>query len=313
MAKFFYSYREGQLHRSHYQLLRSILYDILDQDDSFFYHKCQSKYRELHNRRAYWDRTSLTEVIESLYDHASAKQLYIIIDAVDESEDDGRQEVLHLLFRLCDERKNTITRVFIASRPVDGPWLERQRECQSVITLQNETKLEIEKFANSFLMELYLTDILNDALSYIIKHAEGVFLWVKLVGRELARYSRLGHSQEDIFKFLQSLPTELEDFYTHMFEKMMENQLHLGNAVKMLRFVLFSKRPLTVGELLHSIAMPDDPHMPGRLTDSFLKRIPSRELIHSCGGNFLEIKSDHGSDTSITPKFEVLKLTTGRT
>jgi hypothetical protein len=45
VAKFFYSYREGEVQKSHYNMLRSIIYDILDQHEAFFYHRFQSEYR----------------------------------------------------------------------------------------------------------------------------------------------------------------------------------------------------------------------------------------------------------------------------
>lgn len=37
VADFFYSYREGEFQKSHYNMLRSILYKILDQNESFFF------------------------------------------------------------------------------------------------------------------------------------------------------------------------------------------------------------------------------------------------------------------------------------
>lgn len=36
VAKFFYSYKEDELQKSHYNMLQSILYDILQQDEAFF-------------------------------------------------------------------------------------------------------------------------------------------------------------------------------------------------------------------------------------------------------------------------------------
>ncbi|KAF8538585.1 hypothetical protein BDD12DRAFT_884820 [Trichophaea hybrida] len=38
MAKFFYSYWEGELDRDHRNMLQSLLYDILTADESFFIH-----------------------------------------------------------------------------------------------------------------------------------------------------------------------------------------------------------------------------------------------------------------------------------
>jgi hypothetical protein len=90
-------------------------------------------------------------------------------------------------------------------------------------------------------------------LSPIIKHAQGVFLWVQLVGKELLDYYEEGYAEDAIFQFLKSLPIELEEFYACMLRKMGEKERNLQDGVKMFQFVLFACRPLTVDELLHSI------------------------------------------------------------
>jgi len=46
VAGFFYSYREAELQTSHYSMLQSILHDILNQNELFFYHHFQSEYRK---------------------------------------------------------------------------------------------------------------------------------------------------------------------------------------------------------------------------------------------------------------------------
>jgi Cdc6-like AAA superfamily ATPase len=118
IARFFYSYREGTLQRSHYSMLRSILYDILHDDETFFYHCFQSEYRcqLLRGVPAVWDYDSLKTVLQSLWNHSQSKRLYLIIDAVDESEEEDRRNVLKLLFELCARTKHFILKVFIASR-----------------------------------------------------------------------------------------------------------------------------------------------------------------------------------------------------
>src|SRR5205085_1072168 len=61
--------------------------------------------------------------------------------------------------------------------------------------------------------------VLAQAAEYIVEHAQGVFLWVKLVGEELLAYEEEGYSEEQIFEFLKRLPTELEDLYRRMLER----------------------------------------------------------------------------------------------
>ncbi|KAL7963435.1 putative kinesin [Trichoderma compactum] len=290
VAKFFYSFREGELQRSHYNMLLSLLYDILYQEEAFFYHHCQTEYRTHRCSGVKWDYTSLKRVLRSLQDYRStSKRFYLIIDAVDESEESDRRNILNLLYDLCSNMEYCVVKIFIASRPVTQ--LEARRdEFLNFIRLQDETTHDISNFANSLLEGLDLTR----AIAYMIDNAQGVFLWVKLVGEELLRFYEDGYSEHDIFTMLQQLPTELEELYALMLERMRDKKVCLSYGLKMLRFILFAQRPLRVDELLHSLGIPDDveSHSTFSISDeSFEKRVPKSErIIISGGGNFLEIQ-----------------------
>ncbi|KAL7915295.1 putative kinesin [Trichoderma velutinum] len=297
VAKFFYSFREGEPQRSHYNMLLSLLYDIVYQDETFFYHQCQTEYRILrrHGSHVKWDYESLKRVLKSLQDYPSAKRFYLIIDAVDESEEADRRDVLNLLYDLCSKMRNCVVKIFISSRPV--PQIEARRgQFLDFIRLQDETSTDVFNFAHSLLDGIHLdsTQILPQAVEYIVSNAQGVFLWVKLVGAELIKAHEDGLSQEDILALLKELPTELKDVYERMLDKMKGNSSCLSHGLRMFRFVLLAKRPLTVDELLHSLGIPDNLEADWTfdLSDEALqKRIPSSErIILSCGGNFLEIK-----------------------
>jgi hypothetical protein len=278
-------------------MLRSILYDILNQNEAFFYHRFQTEYRVQRHRelRVNWDYASLKKVLKSLQDYSAAKRLYLIIDGVDESEDHDRRDILNILFELCSKMKYGIAKVFIASRPV-GQLELRRSQFHNFIRLQDETKSDISSFARSLLGGLNLTHVLAQATEYIVENAQGVFLWVKLAGEELLAYEEAGYSEEHIFEFLKRLPTELEDLYRRMFDRMSEKAPDLQDGIKILGFVLLGKRPLAVDELLHTLGIPDNPDTKfTHSDDSFQRRIPSERRIVSCGGNFLEIKPYHGT------------------
>ena len=310
VAKFFYSDREGEPQRSHYNMLRSILYDILDQDEAFFYHHFQTEYRLQRRRglRVNWEYVKLESVLKSLQDHSPARRLYLIIDAVDESEEKDRRDVLNLLFELCSKTKYCIVKVFVASRPL-GQF--EPHKVHNLIRLQDETKSDISSFAHSLLDRLNLTHVLAQATEYIVENAEGVFLWVKLVGEELLTCKEQGFSEEDIIEFLKRLPKELEVFYTLMFERMNTNKLGLRNpwntqdlrnlrdlqdGVKLFRFVLFARRPLTVDELRHALVISSNLGTKFTPDDSLQEySLPSKQRIIYGGGNFLEIKPHHGT------------------
>jgi ankyrin repeat domain-containing protein 50 len=305
VAKFFYSYREGEPQKSHYNMLRSILFDILNQNEAFFYHRFQIEHRRqaILRNRGNGDLIAqhyelLKEVLLSLRDHSPAERLYLIIDAVDESEDDDRRTILNLLFDLCSNTKYCVLKIFVASRPLG--LLDSQRsKFHSFIRMQDQTKSDISGFAASFLKRLEFTSFLEQATKYIVEHAQGVFLWVQLVKEELLSLEEEGRAEEDIFEFLKSLPTELEDFYKCMLSKVGRKPADLRDGIKMFQFVLFACRPLTVNELLHTLGIPDNLDREFTLSDeSFQKRIPREQRIVHCGGNILEISQHHGTTTS---------------
>ncbi|KAL6879187.1 hypothetical protein J3F83DRAFT_768457 [Trichoderma novae-zelandiae] len=302
VAKFFYSFREGELQRSHFNMLLSLLHDIVYQDEAFFYHQCQFEYR-LQRRCGTdmkWDYESLKKIFQSLQDYVTSKRFYLVIDAVDESEENDRRNVLSLVYDICSKAKYCVIKIFIASRPV-AQLEARQGEYLNLIRLQDETASDISKFAHSLLDGLDLTHLLEQMIEHILANAYGVFLWVKLVGEELIRFHEDGYSEQDIFELLKQIPTELENVYARMLDKMRVDKSCLSHGLRMLQFVLFARRPLTVDELLHSLGVPDNLELDAALDLSdkaFERRVPTSErLIISCGGNFLEFKQHNGEKT----------------
>lgn len=290
-------------------MLLSILHDILRQDEAFFYHKFQPEYRAQSRRGLCfkWEYASLKKIVKSLQDYQATKRFYLLIDAMDESEDSDMRDILSLLFELCLKMEHCVAKVFVASRPLAQlDALETHRyQFHNFIRLQDETTSDIFRFAHSSLDGLNLTHLLSQATDYIVRNAQGVFVWVKLVQQELMNAHDAGYSETAAFELLKQLPTELEAMYERMFDKMKENKSCRLYGPKMLRLILFAKRPLTVDELLHAFGIPDDRDLDPKYAlsdDSFQKRIPTSErFINACGGDFIEIKRRHATEISFGP------------
>jgi len=309
IAKFFYSYREGESQISHYNMLRSILYDILNQNGSFFYH-FQREFRKHQTspRETGHDGLSdpevpygaLKDVLRSIGKHDGREQIYLLIDAVDESTDKDRRSVLQLLFDLCSNNNRCIIKAIVASRPVVE--LEALiRKSQAYIRMQDVNYSDIRKFVRAFLgSELQLTEgaLRHATEEYILENAQGVFLWVHLVRGQLVKFVEKGCSKSEIFGFLKSLPTELEDFYKHILKDLEKNEVSDAAVGKrMFELVLFASRPLRVPEFQHAFAITD--YVDSGLNpsgesfqDCLIVEIEKR-IIH-CSGNLLEIKGRDG-------------------
>ncbi|KAF8242574.1 hypothetical protein K440DRAFT_565065, partial [Wilcoxina mikolae CBS 423.85] len=298
-ASFFYSYREGELQTSHYSMLRSILYDVLHQEESFFYH-FQPEYRQYqkHGCRE-WSYESLKKILASFRDHPRVERLNLIIDAVDESDQTDRLNVIRLLFALCSGQNALIVKVFIASRPV-AEIEHLVKKAHNFMKLEEENESDIIKLTHATLQDLDLTgDLLLRATNHIIQHAQGVFLWVHLIGQELFVYAATGCSKKEIFDVLMSLPTELEDLYDRILERLAQGKdRDIRDGIQMFQFVLFTYRPLAVPELHHALAIlncPNDEYIASEeLFEGAIISGMEKRIMH-CGGNILEIKNSQGT------------------
>ncbi|KAF8542448.1 hypothetical protein BDD12DRAFT_728756, partial [Trichophaea hybrida] len=295
VANYFYTFRGTERESTHENMLRSILYSILEQDESTFFH-FQLEFRNFlreRGNRSEWPYDSLKTVLSSFTTHYSTNPLYLIFDAMDESNEEHRFSIIQLLCELCSAKDSCI-KVFIASRPLAE--LKYQIEgCHHVIRLQEENKNDIERFVEDFLRTLKLPDAIHhEAANYINNNAEGVFVWVQLVKAELIRIRATALNDIQLMEHLERLPTKLAEFYKLMFNRLKEegSDLDIEDGMILFQFVLCAVRPLTVAELHHVLAIPrhPDPHFKPSYTLFKNKLVDDIETrIMHCGGNFLEI------------------------
>ncbi|KAF8535368.1 hypothetical protein BDD12DRAFT_893133 [Trichophaea hybrida] len=296
VVHYFYTFRGTMRESNHSNMLQSILYTILEQDESFFFH-FQGHFRQFRkSKSSEWPYNSLKRVLSSLADHPVSKQLYLILDAMDESDEEDRREIIKLLCQLCSREESCIIKIFLASRPATG--LDSLRT-HHIITLQEENKGDISRFTNDFLLDLKLADDISAKIKeYITTHAQGVFVWVYLATRELQNYVDGGHNKKGIIRFLERVPKDLMGFYQMMLERLnLGSDLDIADGLKVFQLVLFASRPLRVVEFQHALAIPGDfdpLHIPTH--ETFQKNINEdieKRILH-CGGNFLETKGHDG-------------------
>jgi len=295
VAYYFYTHRGTIQEATHKNMLRSILHSILTRDDSVFYHFQPEFRRFRHN--AEWPYESLKTVLSSLADHVSPKPLYLILDAVDESMEKDRREVMGLLCKLCSA-KGFRVKAFIASRPVAdlNHLFAEWRQVMHVIRLQDENSSDICKFTDDFLSKLGLSHlILQEIGDYIKTNAEGVFVWVQLVKAELSRLRSTGLNDMQLRDRLKRLPHELEKFYKVMLDRLEAEGRddEIRDGIMLFQFVLFSLRPLTVAELQHVLAIRAIEHDSSAIPPhvKFQRHLSNaiEARIAHCGGNFLDI------------------------
>ena len=290
-------------------MLQSLLHDILNQNEEFFFH-FQPYYRQIakHCGQLQWTYNSLKEVLLSLAKNHSVKErLYLIIDAVDESDDGQRYDIIEFLHELCATKGSCNVKVFVASRPVFG-LSGQSTKANKMIRLQDVNYSDILLFARGFLRELGLLPWGGAGpawkyLQYIAQSAQGVFVWVRLVREELIKYAKRGFTKNEIFGFLKSLPTELEGLYKHILVQLERRETRDVETGKvMLQLVFYAFRPLRLEELRQALAMRASVDTTLSCSDESFEG----ELIHgieeriiSCAGSLLGI---NGSDGTTSPE-----------
>jgi hypothetical protein len=294
MSKFFYSHRDGALERDHDNMLQKLLYDILKADETFFIH-FQQVYRDLRGLGGRWRREIFKDILRACQKHPLDRKIFLIVDALDESEDAERADIIQFLWELSNSVESAV-KVFVASRPINE-FQQTNGPRHHHILLQEENKKDIESYTNTFLQRPEFNDVpgIKEAVkSYIVNTAEGVFLWVKLLENELVRKVIKGSPEMDILGFLKSLPRELGGYYKYSLERLAQSdEDDIRDGVRIFQFCIFSHRPIQLGELAHALAILRDPPPEPSSLESATPTSIERRLNH-CVGSFVELRNKHG-------------------
>jgi len=262
IADFFYSSRDGELHRSHDTMLRTLLYNILKKDESCFVH-FQEKYRSQPSSDVVtkWPDRILMNILAACSKHKLRSRLVLIVDALDESNDSDRPQIVKLLWNLAATNGNCV-KICLASRPINSLLKESfdsDSRCYRLL-LQEENKQDIEKYTKGFLDDLHQLDRESKAevQKYILEYAEGVFVWVHLIEKDLRRHSEDGCNQAKLIEILKTLPIDLQTYYESMLDDMERNEeFYIEYGKRILQFCLFTHRPINLVELSLALAISD--------------------------------------------------------
>ncbi|OAL39757.1 hypothetical protein AYO20_01154 [Fonsecaea nubica] len=177
-----------------------------------------------YSRLHVWEENELVEVLSRTIQHLGrSKQILLFIDGLDEhnGSDDQRQKALDLIHRLA---RNQNVKACVASRPYNI-FRDGFRECPQ-LRLEDLTKEDIRlyvhgKLAQNLHFQRQLRgepQLLDNLTTEITSRARGVFLWVHLVVRDLLRVLRDGGRGKHLFRELESIPLDLDDYFQRIFE-----------------------------------------------------------------------------------------------
>jgi len=299
---FFYSDRGGPAQQGHEWMLRSLLYQLLSTHSNLWncYRSKFEEFRQLGHQ--HWQLQSLKEMFSIIKACRLALTIYVLIDAMDESDQEKREEILKLLSDVCDSEGCLVLKILVASRPV--PRIASAFNKYITITLEDETTVDIIRFTSKRMDgigEILRTDMteVQDIHAMIVERSRGVFLWVQLVLNELENMVHDGCNLFQMKGVLESLPQDLDAFYAHMLESRLPKigtSMHT-ETLKMLQWVAYSSRSLTLFELTEAVAVAASDSCGTSLQLIMIKGgrpftldQANRMILTRCGG-FLEVKN----------------------
>ncbi|KAI0451778.1 hypothetical protein F5B21DRAFT_486120 [Xylaria acuta] len=293
------------MQKSQVGLYRSLLYDFLRACPELIPRVCPSRWAStkismgpIHSDS--WSAEELLEAIQTLVRFPDSSVRYCtFIDGVDEYDGD-RFELCQLLKELsCSSNMKCC----MSSRP----WnvFEDTLGTNSIprLNLHQLTRQDILVYAQSRLAEhsrwnttYFRKDQMESVIDSITERAQGVFLWVYLVGRSLRDGLVDGDTIRDLQRRLDNLPTDLESFFKHIVsqvdslyhQKMAQLLLTAVNARQSLELEFYRRQEYEDEDSGYALNWPVEEttgNEQERIQDSCRRRINAR-----CGG-LLEIRT----------------------
>ncbi|KAI3336995.1 hypothetical protein HD806DRAFT_475355 [Xylariaceae sp. AK1471] len=292
------------MQKSQHGLYRSLLYDFLRACPEQIPRICPGRWTATKISLVPlpsddWSAEELLEAIRNLIRLPDSPVKYcIFIDGVDEYEGDH--------FELCQLLKELSyspnIKCCMSSRPLNAFEDAFREDSIPKIHLHQLTRWDILIYAQSRLAEhprwsatCFPKEQMDSIINIITERAQGVFLWVYLVGKSLRDGLIDGDTLRDLQRRLDSLPSDLESFFRHIIsqvntlyhKKMAQLLLTAVNARQSLDLEFYRRQEYEDEDSDYALNMPTEEIGMGEqgwIQESCRRRINAR-----CGG-LLEIR-----------------------
>ena len=215
-------------------------------------------------------------------------RFYLIVDALDECDSDTMEDFLTLLHEHKSSLRGRVKWVFTSrNEPLIIQNLRRTDVTRDLSLELNSSyvAIAVRSFIDLKVKDLarrkkYDENLRNYVAEYLETHAEGTFLWVALVCKELQRPRTKKWNTREV---LESFPSGLEPLYDRMMSRMEQDQ-HAEDVEfckKLLRMVAVAERPLQLHEIGVLSDLPENLHNLSYIED----------FVTSCG-SFVTIREE---------------------
>ncbi len=247
ILKFFFWNAGTELQKSSLGLLRSLLYQVLDHQQGIISELVKLQgIATLDDPMLIWTRKRLESSLSFVIDRLSFP-LCLFIDGLDEFEE-GEEDLLQLISAL---QSRPSVKICVSSRP--SQCFINAFEHSAQLKLQDLTRRDIKIYVADRLHKDPRMGVLlqedssrgNRLVRDVIAKAEGVFLWVELAVKILLKGLTNKDDWDMMEKRLYLLPKGIEGLYTHMWNRLGEDQkLYHETAALYFQIILLEETSL---------------------------------------------------------------------
>ncbi|KAJ5380537.1 G-protein beta WD- 40 repeats containing protein [Penicillium cataractarum] len=205
---------------------------------------------------------TLWNIFMEMLEWCKCQRVYIIVDALDECQSDGIADFFKLIVRNGLDRPAKI-KWMLTSRPLDDAARELLTGHEQVlVSLELNSKYVSEavktyiayKVNELSLRHRYGETLKREVQTELTEKAEGTFLWVSLVCKQLERVCR-----DDALTTIQNLPLGLNPLYDRVLNQLNEGELDdVQRCMRLLKVMMLAYRPLGVEEVGSVTGLTDE-------------------------------------------------------
>jgi hypothetical protein len=305
---FFFTNRGKQTQKSIEGLLQRILYQLLSQVEGLveFIERIFKQHADIQGE---WMLTYLEDALMHIVRQRKFPiNICLFIDALDEHNEEYYENhfrLVQILQNLIQASDGKIVKVMLCltSRP-ENLFQDEFRSCPG-FRIHEHTHIDVQTYVNAR-MSKYLRSrpdlctnarimaSLNETFGEVIRRAQGVFLWVKLVVTDIIEGLIDGDSPTQLQQNLSAIPGngDLQELYAGILLRLRPN--YLCEALLMLQITFSATEPMPLGHFFQALGLTN---FGSSEYDWVVPPVPEmeRKLLSRCRG-FLEVQKSSVTD-----------------
>lgn len=250
---------------------------------------------------------TLWRIFQTIVKHSEFKEIYVVIDALDECDIDSMESFLAFLEPYIDIQENDFGQADQKVLDCQIKWLLTSRNelrIKQPLTGSLEISLEensshvdnaVLKFIDIKVKHLTRIKHYEETLRILVEEklrekAEGTFLWVALACRELSKPSVLSVNTEEV---LLQLPSGITNLYTRIMDQVLtaSDERSTLYIKSILQSMVVAIRPFTLPELAVAAGLPEQYHYNLRVLGEYVEQCGSMVTVRQRQAHFVHLSA----------------------